>query len=98
MSAAVVGVPPMRRGEHAADEYDIAQPPSAYDRSIDLIFRRTTMALSCLTVLVVLYVVADIAWVAMPAIKAYGSSFITSTTWDANRSQFGILPAIIGTL
>jgi phosphate transport system permease protein len=34
----------------------------------------------------------------MPAIHAYGSSFLHGTVWDANRAHFGILPAIVGTL
>jgi phosphate transport system permease protein len=34
----------------------------------------------------------------MPAIHDYGWSFIKGTTWDANRGEFGVLPAIAGTL
>jgi len=44
------------------------------------------------------YIVWDIGRVATPAIHAYGPGFLTGTTWDANRDQFGILPAIFGTL
>jgi phosphate transport system permease protein len=35
---------------------------------------------------------------AAPAIQKYGLHFITSTTWDVNKGQFGVLPEIWGTL
>ena len=34
----------------------------------------------------------------MPGIRDYGLSFLTSTTWDVNKSLYGILPEIWGTL
>lgn len=30
--------------------------------------------------------------------QKYGFNFLTSTTWDANKGQFGVLPEIWGTL
>ena len=35
---------------------------------------------------------------AMPAIRKFGFSFFSGTTWDAVRGTFGALPAIYGTL
>ncbi len=35
---------------------------------------------------------------AAPAIQKYGLHFLTSTTWDVNKGQFGVLPEIWGTL
>ena len=35
---------------------------------------------------------------AVPAFQRFGFSFITGSTWDATREQFGALPAIYGTL
>jgi len=35
---------------------------------------------------------------AWPGILTYGPGFLVSTTWDVGRGQFGILPAIWGTL
>jgi phosphate transport system permease protein len=64
----------------------------------DRIFRGCTLALAWLTVFLVFWVVVSIGRVAMPAVRAYGVSFLAGTTWDANRAQFGILPAIVGTL
>jgi len=51
-----------------------------------------------LTVLVVLYIVFKIGAAAIPAMRDYGVGFLTSSTWDANTLQYGILPQIWGTL
>ena len=51
-----------------------------------------------LTVLLVLYIVFKIGVAAAPAIRDYGGKFLTTTTWDANTDQYGILPQIWGTL
>ncbi|MGO9607588.1 MAG: phosphate ABC transporter permease subunit PstC [Candidatus Binataceae bacterium] len=82
----------------AAVESEISRAPTGLELVSDRIFRTTTRVISWLCVLLVFYVVISIARVAMPAVRSYGTSFITSTTWDANREQFGILPAIVGTM
>jgi phosphate transport system permease protein len=79
-------------------EGEISRPPTAFEVAGDRIFRSGTRVVAWITVGLVFYVVVSIARVAMPAMHAYGASFLTSTTWDANRAQFGILPAIVGTL
>jgi len=82
----------------AGDASDISRPPTAVELYSDRIFRSTTRAIAWFSVLLVFYIVFSIARVAMPAIHSYGITFLTSTTWDANRGQFGILPAIVGTM
>src|SRR5215472_15011222 len=77
---------------------DISRPPSALEVAIDVVFRRTTLVVAWASAFLVLYLVADIGRVAAPAVRSYGLGFLTGTTWDANRSEFGILPAIFGTL
>ena len=76
----------------------ISRPPTRIERVSDRVFRQATYVVALLTIALVIYLVFSIAHVAMPAMHAYGVSFLTGTTWDANRSQFGILPAIVGTL
>lgn len=80
----------------AAEE--IARAPSVREVVSDRIFRLGTLAAAWLTVLLVFYLVFRIGWVAAPAVRTYGAAFLSGTTWDANRAQFGILPAIVGTL
>jgi len=74
--------------EFQSSAAEISQPPSRLDVFGDRAFRRSTLI---------------IAWFivgrqAIPAMRAYGLSFLTGTTWDPNKAQFGILPAISGTL
>jgi phosphate transport system permease protein len=76
----------------------VSTPPSALDVFRDRTFRGLTFAFAWLTVLLMFYILWEIGGKAVPAIQKYGLSFITSTTWDANRAQFGILPEIWGTL
>ena len=45
-----------------------------------------------------LYLLWRVGGQAAPAIQKYGLHFLTSTTWDVNKGQFGVLPEIWGTL
>jgi phosphate transport system permease protein len=47
---------------------------------------------------IVAALVLEVGRKAVPAITEYHLGFLTSTTWDANKDQFGILPEIWGTL
>jgi phosphate transport system permease protein len=76
----------------------ITTPPSTFDVFLDRSFRGLTVAFAWLTVLLVLYILWEVGGSAIPAMQKYGLSFITSTTWDVNREQFGVLPEIWGTL
>jgi phosphate transport system permease protein len=49
-------------------------------------------------ILLLFVILLEIGRKALPAMGQYGVSFLTSTTWDANKAQFGILPQIWGTL
>ena len=82
----------------AGDASDISRPPTTVELLSNRIFQATTRAIAWFSVLLVFYIVFSIARVAAPAIHSYGTAFLTSTTWDANRGQFGILPAIVGTM
>jgi len=82
----------------AAATKEISQAPSPLDIASDRIFRWCTLAVAWLTIALVFFLVGRIGWVALPQIQAYGAHFLIGTTWDANRAQFGILPAIVGTL
>jgi len=76
----------------------ISQPPSTAEVVTDRLFRSGTRLAAWAAVGVVFYVVWNITRQALPAMHAYGAGFLVSTVWDANKAQFGILPAIVGTL
>jgi phosphate transport system permease protein len=91
-------------GGHRGDEVaepagmDISHPPSAVEITADRAFRRCSLAVAWFTVFLVFCVVFSIGRQAMPSIRSYGLGFLTGTAWDSNRAQFGILPAIVGTM
>jgi phosphate transport system permease protein len=85
-------------GQETAVSGSISTPPSTLDVFLDRLFRGLALAFAWLTIVLMLYIVWEIGGKAIPAIREYGLRFITSTTWDANKGQFGILPEIWGTL
>ena len=76
----------------------ISRPPSATEVWSDRLFRSGTRLVAWAAVALVFWVVWDIARAALPAVRGYGAGFIAGQTWDANKGEFGILPAIMGTL
>ena len=64
----------------------------------DRAFRRSTLAIAWSTIALMFWLVFSIGRQALPAMRAYGLSFLTTDTWDPNKAQFGILPAISGTM
>jgi len=81
-----------------ADREGIARPPTRWEKGSNAVFRTLTYVVAWLTVLLVLFVVFEIGWAAVPAIKRYGLSFLTGATWDPNTEEYGIRPHIWGTL
>jgi len=76
----------------------LSKAPTPADIFFDKSFRGLTYAFTWATVLLLAYIVYRIGGKALPAISEYGTSFLTSTTWDVNSAKFGILPEIWGTL
>jgi phosphate transport system permease protein len=64
----------------------------------DRAFRGLTLVFAALTIALVAWILLEIGGKAAPAMQKYGLSFLTSTTWDVNKAQFGVLPEIWGTL
>ena len=76
----------------------ISQPPSAVDFAVDRTFTALTMAAAAAIILMVAYILYEIAGQALPAIGKYGLGFLYGTGWDVQKESFGILPEIWGTL
>ena len=76
----------------------VSGPPSSWDLLADRSFRALARAGVWFILLLlgfVLWTIGGKAWVGM---RDYGFGFLTSSTWDVGRQQFGILPHIWGTL
>ncbi len=80
------------------DNQSLSQPPSRGDINFDKGFRGLTFAFTWATILLLALIVIKIGGQALPAMNEYGLKFLTSTTWDVNAGEFGILPEIWGTL
>ena len=75
----------------------VARAPTAFETRIDRGFRGLTKLCGWLTLLLVFFLVVQIAYVAWPAMSQYGFQFLTTSVWDG-KTHFGILPEIFGTL
>ena len=81
-----------------ASASSVSGPPSVVDVVVDRGFRVLAQLGVWLVVALlgaILWKIVGKAWVAM---RDYGVGFLTSSTWDVGRQQFGILPHIWGTL
>jgi len=81
-----------------AEENVISQPPSRLQGATDKLFRGLCYSFAWLSVLLVVFIVIRIATQAAPAFREYGFKFLTTSTWDPNKEQFGVLPEIWGTI
>ena len=84
--------------EPARSEGAVSGPPSQGDYVIDRAFRGLAKAFAWGILIIVAALVLEVGRKAIPAISEYHLGFLTSTTWDANKDEFGILPEIWGTL
>jgi phosphate transport system permease protein len=76
----------------------VSSPPTRGDIWADSIFRIFTRVCVVLIVMLLFVILLEIGGKAQIAMKEYGFSFLTSTSWDAKHGRFGILPQIWGTL
>ncbi len=76
----------------------ISSPPTRREIWSDTGFSVLTKLCTVFIVLILFWILWEIGRKAVPAMGEYGLKFLSSSSWDANKSQFGILPQIWGTL
>jgi len=76
----------------------VSGPPSRWDYAADRTFRALAQTGVWLILILLGVILWEIGGKATAGIRDYGLGFLTSTTWDVGRQQFGILPHIWGTL
>jgi phosphate transport system permease protein len=81
-----------------AEARSVSQAPSPWDYVADRSFRWLAQAGVWLILVLLGLILWEIGGKALVGIRDYGLGFVTSTTWDVGRQQFGILPHIWGTL
>jgi len=81
-----------------AEAERVSRPPSRWDYVADRGFRLLAQAAAWLILVLLGLILWEIGGKATVGIRDFGLGFVTSTTWDVRRQQFGILPHIWGTL
>ena len=76
----------------------VSAPPSAFDYFFDRAFRGLAYAGAASILLLLALILWEIGGKAIPGIREHGFAFLSGSTWDVKAGQFGILPAIWGTL
>jgi phosphate transport system permease protein len=76
----------------------VSAPPSALDYAVDRGFRGLAYAGAASILVLLALILYEIGGKAVPGMREHGLAFLTGTAWDVKAGQFGILPAIWGTL
>ncbi len=71
---------------------------SGVERSLDNSFYWLTKILAFAVAGVLIWITIQVAIAALPAIQEFGLKFITTSSWNPVESQYGVWPAIYGTL
>ncbi|HEY9771677.1 MAG TPA: phosphate ABC transporter permease subunit PstC [Coleofasciculaceae cyanobacterium] len=71
---------------------------SGIERSLDNSFYWIAKILAFAIAGVLIWITIQVAIAAMPAIQEFGLSFLVSSSWNPVNSQYGVWPAIYGTL
>jgi phosphate transport system permease protein len=84
--------------KEASSDRTLSAPPSANDYVNDTVFRSFAYFCALSIILLVAYIVFELGSLALPAMQTHGLGFVTGTTWDTNKGEFGVLPEIWGTI
>ena len=76
----------------------VSRPPTSWQKGFDVAFKNIAYAFGVGVVLLLAGIVFEVMRHAKTAMADYGLGFLTTSVWDANRAQFGILAEIVGTL
>jgi len=76
----------------------VSGPPSSGEFLADTVFRAIALTCASLIILLLLFILWEVGGQALPAMLQQGLGFVTGTTWDVTREEFGVLPEIWGTL
>ncbi len=81
------------------DNYETKiQPRSPVERGLDLGFYWTAKVLAFAIAGILIWITIQVALQAMPAVRQFGLGFLTESSWNPVRSEYGVFPAIYGTL
>jgi phosphate transport system permease protein len=85
-------------GPLSSSRSPIARMPTTWQKQLNLNFRRLAYAFGAAVLALLAMILFEVMRHARTAMSEYGISFLTTSVWDANADEFGILPQIVGTL
>jgi phosphate transport system permease protein len=74
------------------------QPRSAIERALDTTFFWATRIFALAIAVILIWITIQVAIQAIPAISEFGFEFFYTSSWNPVNSQYGVLPAIYGTI
>ena len=74
------------------------EPRPAMERVLDNSFYWTAKILAFAIAGILIWITVQVALKAMPAIQEFGLGFLSTSSWNPVNSQYGVWPAIYGTL
>lgn len=81
------------------DNYETKiQPRSPVERGLDASFYWIAKILAFAIAGILIWITIQVALQAMPAVRQFGLGFLTKSSWNPVRSEYGVFPAIYGTL
>ena len=73
-------------------------PRPAIERNLDTGFYWLAKILAFAIAGILIWITIQVALQAVPAIQEFGLDFLTTSSWNPVRSEYGVLPAIYGTI
>src|SRR5206468_12558595 len=64
----------------------------------DRIYRTAILVFALCVPILLLLIFIEVGVAGWPALRHFGFSFLTSSTWDPVQGEFGAAPAIVGTI
>ena len=74
------------------------EPRAGIERNLDSLFYWTAKILAFAIAGILVWITVQVAIKAMPAIQEFGLGFLTTSSWNPVKNQYGVWPAIYGTL
>jgi phosphate transport system permease protein len=74
------------------------KPRRAIERNLDLLFVGSSKVFALAIAGILIWIIIILIIDATPAIKAFGLGFLFNSSWNPVRSEYGVLPAIYGTI
>jgi phosphate transport system permease protein len=81
-----------------SDSSKVIVPRPANERFFDTAFKWAARIFASAIALVLVWITVEVAISAFPAIKEYGLNFLVQSTWNPVRNEYGVWPAIYGTV